>query len=138
MITVDLSGQELREAHSYSGMRLRSCFPLSAAAGTEASAVVYMEIEPGDHLGRHTDSVEELLLVLEGEGVAVVGDERAEIRPGQIAVVPALAPHEVHATGDRTLRVVGFFAGAEVEHVFDELIEPIGLRVLTTPMVVAA
>jgi quercetin dioxygenase-like cupin family protein len=138
MITVDLSREELREAYSYSGMRLRSCFPLSAAAGTEATAVVYFEIESGDHLGRHTDSVEELLLVLEGEGVAVVGDERAEIGPGSIAVVPALAPHEVHATGDTTLRVVGFFAGAEVEHVFDEPIQPIGLSVLTTPMAVPA
>jgi quercetin dioxygenase-like cupin family protein len=137
VITVDLSREQLLEAHSYSGMRLRSCFPLSTATGTEATAVVYFEIEPGDHLGRHTDSVEELLLVLEGEGVAVVGDDRAEIGPGSLAVVPALAPHEVHATGDRTLRVVGFFAGAEVEHVFDEPIEPIGLRVLTTPMVAA-
>ena len=137
MITVDLSRAELLEAQSYSGMRVRSAFPLSAAAGTEATAVVYMEIEPGDHLGRHTDSVEELLLVLDGEGIAVVGDERAIVRPGSIAVVPALAPHELHATGDRTLRVVGFFAGAKVEHVFDEPIEPVGLRVLTTPMLAA-
>jgi quercetin dioxygenase-like cupin family protein len=134
VITVDLTNQELNEARSYSGMRVRAAFPFSAAVGTEATAVVYFEVEPGDHLGRHTDSVEELLLVLDGEGVAVVGDERAEIRPGTMALVPALAPHEVHATGDRPLRVVGFFAGAEVEHVFDEPVEPMGLRVLSTPV----
>jgi quercetin dioxygenase-like cupin family protein len=134
MITVDLTKQELMEATSYPGMRVRSVFPFSAATGTEASAVVYFEVEPGDHLGRHTDSVEELLLVIDGEGVAIVGDERAEIGPGTMALVPALAPHEVHATGDRTLRVVGFFAGAEVEHVFDEPLQPLGLRVVATPM----
>ncbi len=137
MITVDLNREELNEVQSYSGMRARATFPFSAAVGTEATAVVYFEVEPGDHLGRHTDSVEEILLVLEGEGVAVVGDERAEIGPGSMALVPALVPHEVHATGDRPLRVVGFFAGAEVEHVFDEPLEPIGLRVVTTPMVAA-
>ena len=135
MITVDLAREELNEVHTYSGMRVRATFPFSAATGTEATAVVYFEVEPGDHLGRHTDSVEELLLVLDGEGVAVVGDERAEIGPGTMALVPALAPHEIYAAGDRTLRVVGFFAGAEVEHVFDEPVEPIGLRVLTTPIV---
>jgi quercetin dioxygenase-like cupin family protein len=134
LITVDLSREQLNEVHSYPGMRVRATFPFSAATGTKASAVVYFEVEPGDHLGRHTDSVEELLLVLDGEGVAIVGDERAEVGPGSMALVPALAPHEIHATGDRTLRVVGFFAGAEVEHVFDEPVEPMGLRVLATPM----
>jgi len=114
-------------------MRTRFQFPLHGGVGTTSSAVVYFEVEPGEYLGRHTDSAEEILLVLDGEGVAFVGDEEAVVGPGSLAVVPALAPHGVRATGDRTLKVVGFFSGAELEHVFDEPIQPIGVSKVTTP-----
>jgi len=114
-------------------MRVRFHFPLHLGVGTESTAVVYFEVEPGEYLGRHTDSAEEVLLVLEGEGIASVGDENAGIGPGSLAVVPALAPHSVRATGDETLKIVGFFSGAELEHVFDEPVQPIGVSLITTP-----
>jgi len=116
-----------------SEMRARFHFPLHAGFGTESTAVVYFEVEPGEYLGRHTDSAEEILLVLEGEGIATVGDEDVEIGPGSLAVVPALAPHSVRAIGNGTLKVVGFFSAAELEHVFDEQVQPIGLSRLATP-----
>ena len=116
-------------------MRTRFQFALHGGFGTESTAVVYFEVEPGEYLGRHTDSAEEILLVLEGEGIASVGDDDVEIGSGSLAVVPALAPHSVRATGNRTLKVVGFFSGAELEHVFDEPIQPIGASRVTTPPV---
>jgi quercetin dioxygenase-like cupin family protein len=115
-------------------MRTRVNFPLHAAAGTKSSAVVYFEIEPGDHLGRHTDSAEEILYIVDGTGEAIVGDERAALELGTLAVVPELVPHAVYNTGDTTLKVIGYFSAAEVEHVFDEPVQPIGLTVLHTPM----
>jgi quercetin dioxygenase-like cupin family protein len=115
-------------------MRTRVNFPLHAGAGTKSSAVVYFEIEPGDHLGRHTDSAEEILYIVDGTGEAIVGDERAALEPGTLAVVPELVPHAVYNTGDTTLKVVGYFSAAEVEHVFDQPVQPIGLTVLHTPM----
>lgn len=115
------------------GMRVRFAFPISAATGAESSAVVYFEVAPGEHLGRHTDSAEEILYIAEGEGVAIAGDERVEIRPGSLVLIPALVPHELHATGDRAVKVVGFFAAARVEHVFDRTIQPMGLTHLATP-----
>ena len=44
--------------------------------------------------------------------------------------MPELVPHDVYATGDTPLRVLGFFAAAMVESVFDETMEPMGRRVL--------
>lgn len=136
MITSTIKGIELIEMWNDvdPGMRSRFQFPLHSGVGTDSTAVVYFEVEPGEYLGTHTDSAEEVLLVLDGEGIAVVGDEEAEIGPGSLAVVPALAPHGVRATGDRTLKVVGFFSGAELEHVFDEPIQPIGLTRVMTPL----
>ena len=47
-------------------MRIRVTFPFFAATGTEQSAVVYFEIDPGHELGTHTDSAEEIVLILAG------------------------------------------------------------------------
>ena len=114
-------------------MRVRFDFPL-AAAGAKTTSVVYFEVDPGDHLGRHTDSAEEVLYVIDGTGEALVGDERIPLEPGTLGLVPELVPHAVYNTGDSTLRVVGFFSGAELEHVFDEPIQPLGTAVVHTPM----
>jgi quercetin dioxygenase-like cupin family protein len=48
-------------------MRLKVNFPLFLGTGTKNTAVVYFEIEPGYRLGTHTDSAEEILLILEGQ-----------------------------------------------------------------------
>ena len=44
-------------------------------------------------------------------------------------------PHGVRNSGDRTLKAVGFFAGAELEHEFDAPIQPSGVSCVTTPPV---
>lgn len=50
-----------------SAARHRGNFPLGGGNGAADSAVVYVELEPGTRLEEHTDSPEEILLVLEGE-----------------------------------------------------------------------
>ena len=114
-------------------MAVRPHFPIHAETGAESSAVVYFEVAPGSYLGRHTDSVEEILYVVDGEGEAVIGDQRVAVSAGTLALVPALVPHELRASGSGALKVVGFFAGAEVEHVVDDVVQPFGSRVLATP-----
>lgn len=140
MITAHIEDLELMQGWGETDaiMRSRVAFPLYAAHGCEASATVYFEIEPGDHLGRHTDSAEEILFIVDGTGEALVGDERVPVTAGALALVPELVPHDLYATGDTPLRVLGFFAAATVESVFDETMEPIGRRVLGTPPVEAA
>ena len=137
MATPNVKRLELIEGWSDADpqMRLRFDFPLQAAAGTKASAVVYFEIEPGEHLGRHTDSAEETVYVVQGRAEAEVGDARIPIEEGSLALVPELVPHAIFNTGDTTFKAVGFFAAAEVEHTFDEPIQPLGIRVVHTPFV---
>ena len=135
MIATTLEAQELMEGWSATDprMRARASFPLFAAHGTKSTAVVYFEVEPGDHLGRHTDSAEEILLILQGEGEAIVGEERSPVGRGSLALVPELVPHDLYATGTEPLRVVGFFSAAEVESTFDDPMQPFGERVIGTP-----
>lgn len=137
MQAVQIDELELFEAWSQSdsGMRVRAGFPISSGTGTKSTAVVYFELEPGDHLGSHTDSAEEILLILEGQGEATIGDEQAPVQTGTLAVVPALVPHSVKNIGEETLRVVGFFSSSTVLSVFADPMEPFATRYFMTPMI---
>lgn len=100
--------------------------PSSSATGTAASASVYFELEPGCHVGVHTDTAEEFLLVLEGTAEGLVGDEVGRLEAGQVAVVPAMVRHDLTNVGDGTLRVFGTFAGSAVISTFEEPVAPGG------------
>ena len=99
-------------------------FPIYAATGSAATAVVYFEVAPGKRLGRHTDSSEEVIYIVDGDGEVTVGDERATVSTGALAVVPAQVPHDVRNTGSTPLKVVGFFAGSALMHAFFEPMLP--------------
>jgi len=128
MQTVTTPALELDEAWQDAdpSMRVRVAFPINRATGAEHTAVVYFEVAPGDRLATHTDSAEEILYIVAGEGEAHVGDERGRVRAGDLAVVPAMAPHGIVNTGDETLKVVGFFCESEVTSEFEEALQPIG------------
>jgi quercetin dioxygenase-like cupin family protein len=110
-------------------IRVRVGFPHSSAVGTASTATVYFELEPGAHVGRHSDSAEELLLILEGEGEATVGDETALAGAGAILTVPAMEPHDIRNVGSGPLRVLGFFSASTVVSTFDEQVFVIGAPV---------
>jgi mannose-6-phosphate isomerase-like protein (cupin superfamily) len=131
MQTIDLSTVETMEIASAldPARRLRVAFPISSATGTAASASVYFELDSGTHVGVHTDSSEELLVILEGAGEGLVGDERARVRAGQVVVVPAMVRHDITNTGEGPLRVLGTFAGSTVVAAFEEPLAPGGPQV---------
>lgn len=91
-------------------------------------------------VGSHTDSAEELIYVVEGEGDATVGADRGRLSAGDAAVVPANTPHDIRNVGEGPLRVLGFFAGSAVVHVFAEAPAAGAPQVFVTggPMPIAA
>jgi quercetin dioxygenase-like cupin family protein len=117
---------------------VRAAWPLHRGTGSRSTAAVYVELERGMRLGRHTDSAEEVLVVLTGEVDVVVGDERRRLSSGGLAVVPAEVPHDVVAVGFGTARVTGVFPSSSVVSVFDDEWLPYGTRVLGTPAPVEA
>lgn len=119
---VDLNTVEMMDIESPTDptRKLRVAFPISSATGTAASATVYFELQPGTHVGVHTDTAEEFLIVLEGRGEGLVGDETAPVEAGQVVVVPAMVRHDMTNTGDGVLRVLGTFAGSVNIGTFEE------------------
>lgn len=125
MLSVDLESVELQPI--FEG--LRAAFPITSADGTAGIAAVWMEVAPGGSLPEHTDSAEELLLVLDGEVEATVGGEHATLHASEVAIVPALAPHGLRNVSDRPARVLGVFASSTNIAVFAEPQGPAGLQV---------
>jgi quercetin dioxygenase-like cupin family protein len=136
MIAVQLAERELLAVSSETDetRRIRFDFPISSLDGAASTAVVYFELEPGEHTGVHTDSAEETLVILSGRVEATVGDERGELSAGGLGLVPALAPHDVRNVGGETARIVGFFSSSTVVSVFDDPMLPVGKRVVGTPV----
>ncbi|MEH7522690.1 cupin domain-containing protein, partial [Bacillus sp. JJ1503] len=94
---------------------------------------VYFEIKPGDSLGTHTDSAEEIILVLEGKAEATVEHEKGEITKGEMALIPHMVPHNIRNIGSETLKVVGFFSSPNVVSTFVEPLMPINQSTVGTP-----
>lgn len=114
-----------------------AAWPVHRDRGAASTAVVYFELAPGKRLGTHTDSAEEVLVVLEGEIEVVVGDERGTVAAGGIAVVPAMVPHDVICAGERRARVAGVFPANTIVSAFEGVWEPVGTNVVGTPPPVA-
>lgn len=112
---------------------VRAAWPVYRDTGAASTAVVYFELDPGMELPMHVDSSEELLVVLEGEIEAAIGDERSRVAAGGMAVVPAMVSHGARNVGDTTARVAGVFSSNTVVAVFEDEFEGIDSRVVGTP-----
>ena len=136
MLAVQLAERDLVDVSSETDetRRIRFDFPISSVAGAASTAVVYFELEPGEHTGMHTDSAEEIVFILSGRAEATVGDERGELSAGGLGLVPALVLHDVRNIGEETLRVVGFFSSGIVVSVFEDPLLPAGKRIVGTPL----
>jgi quercetin dioxygenase-like cupin family protein len=134
MITVNLGQLELQEEWSEQdpSERLWSAFALHKGMGSDQASVVYFELEPGGAVGTHTDSAEEVVLVLEGTVRITLGDEQGILSTGEFALVPAMVPHSVRNDGTGRARGIGFFASAHVISTFEQPLLPSGLRVFDT------
>ena len=133
MLTASTPQLELNEAWIASDPRGRvhPAFPINKFTGAKDTAVVYFEVEPGEYLPTHTDSAEEILYIVAGEGEAQVGDERGVVRAGDLAVIPSMVPHGIANTGDEALKVVGFFRDSLIVSEFAEPLQPMGQTTLT-------
>ena len=85
MVTIDLDGFELVPT----APGLRVSFPLHSAAGTASTATVLFELDPGAELGVHTDSAEELLVVLRGAPTLRTSDGERVLAEGDVVHFPA-------------------------------------------------
>lgn len=74
----------------------------------------------------HTHSAEEVAFIYSGTAELVVGRGRAIVTRGGLALIPAMAPHDVYNVGEETVTMVNFFPTAVFVTTFEERLSPIG------------
>jgi quercetin dioxygenase-like cupin family protein len=71
---------------------------LVSAAQTEQLRVLYVHFEAGGANLLHTHTFDQILYIVEGEGIVATETEEYRVRPGDIVVVPAGERHWHGAT----------------------------------------
>ena len=78
------------------------------------SQVVVMSIPPGGEIGEEVhEGVDQVLVFVAGEGVAIIDGERSDVAPDRLVQVPAGARHNVVNTGGTDLRLYTVYAPPE-------------------------
>lgn len=57
-------------------------------------------------------NAEEVVYVVSGRGVQIVGDDHLEVGPGDVAFIPRDTPHRITGTSDEDLVILWAFGGA--------------------------
>jgi mannose-6-phosphate isomerase-like protein (cupin superfamily) len=135
MVSADLNELELHmgTVDGNPDVQAHFAFPMFWATGNASTAVLCVELDPGKSGPRHIDMPEEILLVQQGEVEIEVGDERAVFGPGGLVLVPAMVPHVFRNVGEGRARIVGFFSSNTVLAIADDIVQPIGSRVIGSP-----
>lgn len=117
-------GMEENWARAVADVAHRSSWPIHAGVGPVDAAVTYFEIDPGKRIGRHEHDASETVLLLEGEGRAIVGGDERKITAGDVVHVPAGVVHDVVNEGRVRLELVGFFTAPSVTTIFEDVQMP--------------
>ncbi|MBV8077973.1 MAG: cupin domain-containing protein [Planctomycetaceae bacterium] len=92
--------------------------------GDERSQAAQMTLAPGDTEGgpdnRHRGA-DQWLYVVSGEGLALVGGERVELREGTLVLIQRGETHEIRNTGREPLRTLNVYLPPAYTDEGDEL-----------------
>ena len=78
------------------------------------SQVVVMCIPPGGEIGAETHAdVDQVLVFVSGEGIAILDGERSSVGPGRLVQVPAGTRHNFVNTGSTSLHLYTIYAPPE-------------------------
>lgn len=137
MLAIKLNELPLRTTWTEANpkQRVHSTFPFLLAQENESTSMVYFELNPGDHLGTHTDSAEEILFVFEGKVEVTVGEESVVVEAPALALVPTMMPHNLDNVGDTRAKVAGFFPARNLVATFDNAWLPDNTHVIDTEQI---
>src|SRR5262245_44343231 len=69
----------------------------------------FVGVIPPGRAGLHSHVYDEVVYILEGEGVLHLGDEETELSPGSCIHLPPLVLHSLENSGSSPMRVLGVF-----------------------------
>lgn len=100
------------EEHCLPGLAHRTV--AGPAQGLESMEIWVQTVEPGAATPVHRHDCEEAIVILEGSGTLVMGDDETPFGPATTLVIPRDAVHQVKNTGPHAIRLVAALATAPV------------------------
>jgi mannose-6-phosphate isomerase-like protein (cupin superfamily) len=89
----------------------RNPFFRDVLATSAHAQIVVMNIPPGGEIGAETHpDVDQVLIFVAGEGVAILDGERSAVGPGRLVLVPAGTLHNFINTGTADLHLYTIYA----------------------------
>lgn len=76
----------------------------------EKSQVVLMALQPGKEIGLEVHDGDQVIYVVEGEGLAVLDDEEQKVEKGSLIFVPAGVRHNLSNSDDKPLKLFTVYA----------------------------
>ncbi|HEX4521323.1 MAG TPA: cupin domain-containing protein [Gaiellaceae bacterium] len=113
-------------------MRFVVIFPVGEKQGATAGSAAYYIVEPGKHTGLHSDNVEEIAFVAEGEGEVFSIGTTQPLEAGKFVVFQPGMDHDIYARGADALRILSFFPTTEILTTFQQEIYPVGGNILSS------
>ena len=109
-------------------LRWRSTTGTAPEGGARASGSSLLEVPRGCALARHTDSAEEVVVVVAGTAELEVDGETQTVGAGAVALVPQEVPHQVRNAGEDLMRFVAVYASTDVVTRYEQPVQPEGRR----------
>ena len=109
---------ERESVEAYPGVERQTIVGRDTGAG--ALSTSWVTISPGATVRVHRHKVEEAMLVVAGEGLAILGDERMPIKANETLLAPAGVHHGFINTGTEPMIVSGIFPAVDIEIIFDD------------------
>jgi len=88
----------------------RNGYFLEEIVTNEFSQVALMSIEPGSEIGEQVHEADQVLVIVEGNGEAVLNRQHSSVRRDSLVVVPAGTRHNVINRGSVPLKLYTIFA----------------------------
>ncbi len=70
----------------------------------EKATVIHMDLKPGQSLKKHTTPVDVFFYILEGKGIAEIGDEKQEVEKDTLIESPKGIPHLLRNTSEHVFK----------------------------------
>ena len=109
-----ISWDQIPDEEVRSGVRRRGF-------GTNECLLVMNECRPGMDLRPHTHDFDQIALIVSGRANYYVGDEKSEMGPGTVLLIPAGKEHYIEPVGEEVVRNIDVFAPARADlmHLLD-------------------
>ena len=126
MNTIELQKLDLIEAWSKAdpNERVRFTFAINGETGPQQCSVAYAELEPGSAIPRHSDSANEVMLVVDGTVEFEIDGQVGTYGPGTLLEIPPHVKHRTGNSGNSTARLVLYFDTPANEVTFDDPLMP--------------